>query len=75
MIKVTFQNNMTRATDIVSEETTVRNFLDAHEMDYSRQAPMLDGTTVTSANLDKSFGELGVTEKCFLTLVTKVDNA
>lgn len=75
MVRVTYHNNMMRATDIVSGETTVRNFLDAHEMDYSRQAPMLDGTTVTSANLDKSFEELGVTEKCFLTLVTKVDNA
>ena len=35
----------------------------------------LDGTTLMPGDLDKSFAQFGITEKCFLLNVVKADNA
>ena len=60
MIKVTLGNNLKKETVIVDENTTTLH---------------LDGATLRPGDLDKTFGELGIKEKCFLLNVVKADNA
>ena len=44
-------------------------------MDYSRGTMHMDGSSLNPGDLDKTFAELGITEKCFLLNVVKADNA
>lgn len=75
MIKVTVGTN-TRRTSVIAEPTsTLRSVLEDQEIDYSTGTLHLDGSTVTPGQLDKTFAELGITEKCFLISVVKADGA
>lgn len=75
MIKVTVGNNTSRSTVIVSETSTVRQVLEGNNIDYSRGSVLLDGVTLGVGDFDKSFREFGIAERCFLSAVTKADNA
>lgn len=75
MVKVTIGNNLNRETVIIDENTTLRAALEANDVDYSRGVLHLDGSTLKPGDLDKSFADLGITEKCFLFNVVKADNA
>ncbi len=75
MIKVVVGNNVNRETVIVSPETTLRPVLEQKEIDYSRGVMHLDGATLMPGDLDKTFADFGITEKCFLLNVVKTDNA
>ena len=75
MIKVTMGNNVKRSSEILDENTTLREALEMAEIDYTRGVMNLDGSTLNPGDLDKTFAELGITEKCFLLNVVKADNA
>ena len=75
MIKVTMGNNVKRKTEILDESTTLRAALEDAEIDYTVGIMNLDGSTLIPGDLDKTFADFGITEKCYLLNVVKADNA
>ena len=75
MIKVTLGNNVKRKTEIFDENTTLREALEETEIDYTTGIMNLDGSTLSPGDLDKTFVEHGITERCYLLNVVKADNA
>lgn len=75
MVKVVVGNNVKRETVIIPGETTLRTVLEDNGIDYTRGQMNLDGATLAPGDLDKSFDDFGITEKCFLISVVKADNA
>ena len=75
MVKVTISNNVKRTTDILSDSTTLRTALEQAEIDYSRGLVNLDGSPLQPGDLDKTFADFGIAEKCFLSSIVKADNA
>ena len=75
MIQVSIRPNVERLEPIVAPETTVRQLLEEYEIDYTRQMISIDGVKLGVGDFDKSFNDLGITERCFLSGVTKTDNA
>ena len=75
MIKVTMGNNVIRKTEILDETTTLREALESAEIDYTTGIMNLDGSTLNPGDLDKTFADFGITEKCYLLNVVKADNA
>lgn len=75
MIKVFVGNNVERKSDIVEPTKTLRQVLEANEIDYTRGVMHLDGASLEAGDLDKTFADFGITDKCFLLNVVKADNA
>ena len=75
MIKVFVGNNVERKSDIVEPTKTLRQVLEANEIDYTREVMHLDGASLEAGDLDKTFADFGITDKCFLLNVVKADNA
>lgn len=75
MIKVTVGNNVSRSSVIVDENTTLRKVVEDAGIDYTRGVMHLDGSSLQPGDMDKTFADFGVTEKCFLLSVVKADNA
>ena len=75
MIKVTMGNNVKRSNEILDENTTLREALEIAEIDYTAGIMNLDGSPLGPGDLDKTFADFGITEKCYLLNVVKADNA
>lgn len=75
MIKVTVGNNVKRESVIVDADTTLRDVLEDAGIDYTRGTMHLDGSSLQAGDLDRTFEDFGITEKCFLLNVVKADNA
>lgn len=75
MIKVTMGNNLKRESVVIDENTTLRNALEDAGIDYTTGVMHLDGSSLNPGDLDKTFRDFGITEKCFLLNVVKADNA
>ena len=77
MISVTVANNMKRTTEILDANTTLRAALEGAGIDYMAAGLVmsLDGCPLQPGDLDKTFAQFGITEKCFLMGVVKADNA
>ena len=75
MIKVTMGNNVRRISEILDENTTLRDALENAEIDYTRGMMNLDGSPLSPGDLDKTFADFGIAEKCYLLNVIKADNA
>ena len=75
MIKVTMGNNVKRKVEILDENTTLRKALEDAEIEYATGIMNLDGSTLNPGDLDKTFADFGITEKCYLLNVVKADNA
>lgn len=75
MIKVTVGNNLSRKSVIVPETSTLREILEANEVNYNTGMTSLDGATLAPGDIDKTFADFGITEKCYLLNVVKADNA
>lgn len=75
MIKVTLGNNLKRDAVIIDEQTTLRDALEDAGIDYTVGMMHLDGVSLRAGDLDKTFAEFGVTDKCYLLNVVKADNA
>ena len=73
MIQVTLGTNTNRFRKTVDPNTTLRSLLEENDIDYSTGTLHLDGVTMKPGDLDKSFADLGITEKCFLINVVKGD--
>ena len=75
MIKVTIGNNVKRSSEILDENTTLREALEMAGIDYTTGMMNLDGSTLNPGDLDKTFADFGIAEKCYLLNVVKADNA
>lgn len=75
MIKCVVGNNVKRETKIVNSTATPRQVLEEAGIDYTRGTVNLDGSTLGPGDLDKTFAQHGITEKCYLLQVVKADNA
>lgn len=75
MVKVVVGNNLKRETVIVDENTTLRTVLESNGIDYATGVMHLDGSSLNAGDLDKTFADFGIAEKCFLLNVVKADNA
>ena len=75
MVKVVVGNNVKRESVIVDGGTTLRKVLEDAGIDYTRGVMHLDGSSLQPGDLDKTFTQFGITDKCFLLNVVKADNA
>lgn len=75
MVKVTVGNNVKRESVIVDSNTTLRTVLEDAGIDYTRGVMHLDGSSLNPGDLDKTFEDFHIAEKCFLLNVVKADNA
>lgn len=75
MIKVIYGTTLNKDEALVHPDTTVRNFLEEKDINYETAAPFLDGRPLGTGDLDKSFADLGIKEKCRITSVVKAVNA
>ena len=74
MINVIVGNNVKREQRIVSSDTTLRSVLEDVGIDYTRGTMNLDGSSLQPGDLDKTFAQHGITEKCYLLNVVKADS-
>ena len=74
-INVTIGNNLSRNNVLTDSSRTLRSVLEEGNIDYTRGMMHLDGASLQPGDLDKSFDDFGVTERCYLLNVVKVDNA
>lgn len=74
MIQVTVGTNTNRKKMVVEANRTLRSVLEEAELDYSKGTLNMDGATIRPGDLDKTFEELGVTEKCYLVSIVKADS-
>ena len=75
MLKITVGTNTNRKTVMVSEDTTLRQVLEDNDVNYSVGQTSLDGCVLQPGDMDKTFADMGVKERCFLVSVSKMDNA
>ena len=75
MINVTITSNLGRTYANPDEHETIKSVLDANDIGYSTGMISLDGATLRPGDINKTFADMGVTEKCFLSVVVKADNA
>jgi len=75
MIKVTVGNNVERKDVIVTPDTTLRAALDEAGINYGIGMMNLNGTPLGDDDLDSTFADFEITDRCFLLNVVKADNA
>lgn len=75
MIQVTIGNNISRKSWPFDPNTTLREALESKGIDYTIGMTSLDGATLSPGELDKTFADFNITERCFLLNVVKADNA
>jgi len=75
MIKVTVGNNLERNDKIVNPNTTLRTVLNDANINYICGMMNLDGSPLDDEDLDRTFADFGITDRCFLLNVAKADNA
>jgi hypothetical protein len=75
MIQIKIVTNAGRKTIATDENNTVREVLEANEVNYSNAPVYIDGAPLGIGDHDKTFADLGITEKCMLTSVVKTQNA
>lgn len=75
MIQIRIITNAQRKTIATDENNTIRDVLEANEVNYANAPVYLDGAPLNIGDHDKTFAELGITEKCMLTSVVKTENA
>lgn len=73
MINVTIGTNLNRTTVLVNPSKTIKEVLDENNIDYSRGGIHLDGEAIVGQELNKTFSEKGITDKCILVSVVKSD--
>jgi hypothetical protein len=75
MIQIKIVTNAQRKTIATDENNTVRAVLEANEVNYASAPVYIDGSPLGVGDHDKTFAQLGITEKCMLTSVVKTENA
>ena len=74
MIKVTIGTSSKRQDVIINPNTTLRQALETNNINYATAQVTLDGCPLNAGEIDNTFADMGVTEKCFLIAVVKADN-
>lgn len=74
MITVTVGTNHDRNHRIVEPTTILRHLLEEEKVDYAIGILHLDGSALENGDIDKSFADLGKTDRCFLLNVVKADD-
>ena len=75
MIEIKIVTNTSRKTILTDENKTVRDVLENNNVNYANAPVYIDGAPLAIGEHDKTFTELGITEKCILTAVVKTENA
>lgn len=75
MIQIKIVTNAQRKTILTDENNTVRQVLEANEVNYAQAPVYIDGAPLKVGDHDKTFANLGITEACMLTAVIKTENA
>lgn len=75
MISIKIVTNTSRKTIITDENNTVRDVLEANDVNYENTPIYIDGAPLGIGDHDRTFKNLGITEKCMLTAVVKTENA
>lgn len=75
MLEVFVGTNTTRHKVSVDPSRTLRDVLESEGVNYQTTTVHMDGSALKPGDMDKSFADLGVTEKCYLIAVVKTDNA
>ena len=75
MISVTIGTNTKRTRISMDPNTTLRQALEANEVNYSVATVHMDGCSLQPGDLDKTFADFGVTDSTYLIAVIKQDNA
>jgi tRNA U34 5-carboxymethylaminomethyl modifying GTPase MnmE/TrmE len=74
-ISIKIVTNTSRKTIITDDTNTVRDVLEANDVNYETTPVYIDGAPLGIGDHDQTFEELGITEKCMLTAVIKTENA
>lgn len=75
MIKVTIGTNTDRQVVMAEPDRTIKSLFEEAGVDYTKGTPHIDGTALKTGEINKTLAELGITDKCFIIAVIKVDNA
>ena len=75
MIQVKIVTATNRSTITCSADKTIRQVLDENNVNYGIAPVYMDGVALELGQMDKTFSEIGITEKCMLTAVVKTQNA
>lgn len=75
MIQVNIGNNARSEVAIEEKTMTLRECLEKHGVDYSTGTTSLDGAPLAPGDMDKTFEELGIVDKCYLYSIKKLNNA
>lgn len=75
MIQIRITQNSGRKTIMTDENNTIRQVLDANEVNYDVAPVYIDGAPLGVGDHDKTFAQLGIKDRCNLTAVVKTENA
>lgn len=75
MFELIIGTNMNRTTKPCELTKTIRKALEEEGIDTSVGTVHLDGASLRPGDLDKTFAEFGITNKCSLISVVKGDAA
>lgn len=74
-MNITIISNGGRITAEYDPTTTIREVLETEEIDYAVGVTSLDGSPLKAGDMDKTFEDFGVYDRCYLSVVVKADNA
>lgn len=75
MIQIQIVTTTTRKTIATDPNNTVRQVLEANNVNYSSTPVYIDGAPLQIGDHDKTFADLGITERCMLQAIAKTQNA
>lgn len=75
MLRVFIGTQLSRTPYDIAPATTLRDAFDMAEVDYASGTVLLDGSPLKAGDIDKTFAELGKTERAILIVTKKLDNA
>jgi hypothetical protein len=75
MLNITVGTNTSRKKVVVAPNTTLRQVLSDNGVNTSVGTLSIDGTILSSSDLDKTLEELNVANNAYIIQVAKADNA
>jgi len=73
MISVLIGTNTNRKTVIVEPTKSIIEVLESNNIDYSTGGIHLNGRAISGPDLNQTFADMGITERCTLISVVKGD--
>lgn len=75
MIELTIFTSAGRKTVLVDPNKKVKDVLTEQGVNYGSATLQLDGAAVQVGQLEKTFSEIGITERCAISAIIKTSNA